>query len=187
MDHTGFPRAYLLDLHHIAGHPRRRKFNCRPGISQGGGVTYSPWLDGAFPDPARCGIHRLRKILALSDYLQSATNLDGEPKLLIEVKPLFPLERRRCRWSSLLFCASKITPTRSPALSLALRKRRFYERPAGLRRYAARAPVLQMTANLCGSRKGQSEFRRPTYSLYPSPRADRTGRGLVPPAFSRAD
>ena len=81
MDHTGFPRAYLLDLHHIVGHPRRRKFNCRLRISQGGGVAYSPWLDGAFFDPARRGTHRLRKIFALSDYLQSTTNLDGEPNI----------------------------------------------------------------------------------------------------------
>ena len=81
MDHTGFPRACLLDLRHIAGRPRHRKFNCRLVISQGRGVAYSPWLDGAFPDPARRRIHRLRKIFALSDYLQSTTNLDGEPNI----------------------------------------------------------------------------------------------------------
>ena len=80
MDHTGFPMTYLLDLHHIAGHPRRRKFTCRLVISQGRGVAYSPWLDDAFPDSARRGIHRLRKTVALSDYLQSTANLDGEPK-----------------------------------------------------------------------------------------------------------
>ena len=62
-----------------------RKFNCRLLISQGESVANSSWLDGAFLDPARRGIHRLRKTLALSDCIQSTTGLDGEPKALIDV------------------------------------------------------------------------------------------------------
>ena len=61
LDHPGFPGAYLLDLHHIARHPRHLKFNCRPVISPARSVAHSLWLNGAFPDPARRRLRRLRK------------------------------------------------------------------------------------------------------------------------------
>ena len=104
LDHPGFPRAYLLDLHHIVGHPRRRKFNCRLRISQGGGVAYSPWLDGAFFDPACRGIHRLRKTVALSDCIQSTTNFDGEPKAQLRFRRLHVMNSRQPA------CESRRTP-----------------------------------------------------------------------------
>jgi len=63
LDHPGFPGAYLLDLHHIARHPRHLKFNCRPVISPVRSVAHSLWLNGAFPDPARRRLRRLRKVL----------------------------------------------------------------------------------------------------------------------------
>ncbi len=64
-------------------------------ISQGGGVAYSPWLDGAFFDSARRGIHRLRKTVALSDYIQSTTNFDGEPKAPLRSRRLHVMNSRQ--------------------------------------------------------------------------------------------
>jgi hypothetical protein len=64
LDYTGFPRAYLLDLHRGSRRPCRFKFNCGPVISQVRSVAHSLCLNDGFPDPARHGLRRLRKTVS---------------------------------------------------------------------------------------------------------------------------
>ncbi len=59
LDHTRFPRSYLLDLRHVARHPRHPEFNWRGVVSQVGSIAHSFLVDGPFRDSAR---HRLRRL-----------------------------------------------------------------------------------------------------------------------------
>src|SRR5438034_8476663 len=94
LDHPGFPGAYLLDLHRVACHPRHLKVNCRPVISPVRSVAHSLWLNGAFPDPARRRLRRLRKSPARNARRQRAHHL-------VSVYPDFSRNRNRGQ-SSLL-------------------------------------------------------------------------------------
>ena len=71
MDRAGFHRSYLLDLHNVALHPHRFKFNWRRLISEVGSAAHSFLVDGAFPHSARHRFRRLRKAAALTGYHQS--------------------------------------------------------------------------------------------------------------------
>src|SRR5438034_6163679 len=64
LDHTGFPRAHLLDLHHVARHRCPLEFNCRRVICQVRSIADSLLVNGAFRDSARHRIRRLRKAAA---------------------------------------------------------------------------------------------------------------------------
>jgi hypothetical protein len=87
LDHAGFPRAYLLELHGIARYPCRLKFNRRPVISQVRSIAHSPWLNGAFLNPVRRRLVPLRKAVARTGDLQLTVPLDRE---LAEEVVLFP-------------------------------------------------------------------------------------------------
>ena len=69
LDHTRFPGAYLLDLHHVASHPHHLKFNWRPVVSQLRSIAYSPLLNGAFRDSSHRGLPLLRKAAPRADRL----------------------------------------------------------------------------------------------------------------------
>src|SRR4026207_27358 len=73
-DHTGFPRAYLLDLHHIARHRCRLNFNWRRIISQVRSIAHSLLVNGASRDSARRMLCLLRKAVARRGHLQLTAN-----------------------------------------------------------------------------------------------------------------
>src|SRR5207249_2112034 len=77
LDHVGFSRPYLLDLHHVGRNSRHLEFHCCPVISQGRSVADSLGLDGSFRDPSRHGCRRLWQS-ALSGHLQRIPSVDGE-------------------------------------------------------------------------------------------------------------
>ena len=78
MDHTGFPVTYFLDLHHVACHPRRLKFNWRRIISQVRSPAHSFLVNGAFRDSARRRPRRLRKAVARRGHFPLTANFDRE-------------------------------------------------------------------------------------------------------------
>ena len=75
LDHIRFPGAYLLDLHHVASHPRHLKFHCRPVVSQLRSIAYSRLLTGAFRDSSRRRLLLLRKATPRAGRLQSTNEL----------------------------------------------------------------------------------------------------------------
>jgi hypothetical protein len=78
LDHAGFQGAYLLDLHHVARHPRRPKFNWHRVISQVRSIAHSLLVNGAFYDSARHRFLRVRNAVARTGHLQLTTNFSPE-------------------------------------------------------------------------------------------------------------
>jgi hypothetical protein len=78
LDHAGFHGAYLLDLHDVARHRHRFKFNWRRVISEVSSVAHSFLVNGAFCDSARYRFHRIRKVAARTGYQQLTANFSPE-------------------------------------------------------------------------------------------------------------
>lgn len=87
LDRAGFQGAYLLDLHNVARHPHRFKFNWRRLISEVKSAAHSFLVNGAFRHSARRRLFLLRKAAARTGHLQSTANVDGE---IAEEVVLFP-------------------------------------------------------------------------------------------------
>jgi hypothetical protein len=78
LDYTGFPRAYLLDLHDVARHRCHLMFNWGHVISQVRSIAYSLLVNCALRDSARRRVFFLRKAVARRGHLQLTANFDRE-------------------------------------------------------------------------------------------------------------